>query len=252
MANLNIAFSEKTEAEKIRIAKDFYHQFVDNFLETIKMLSISKNELNKRFQGNYEVVNDLFASGQNVQLHGGHFFNWEYLNIASAANLKYPFIGIYMPLSNKLFDKLIHHLRGRFGTIQIAANQFRTTFHQYANDRYVLALGADQNPGNPRGAYWLSFFGQMTPFVIGPERGATTQNTAIVFIHSYPVKRGFYKAELTLFTTDPRSLTKGEITKALRDFLETQIRLRPANYLWSHRRWKWSYDAEKHKSLTIE
>ena len=35
MNNLLIAFPEKTEAERIRIAKDFYHQLIDTFIETI-------------------------------------------------------------------------------------------------------------------------------------------------------------------------------------------------------------------------
>jgi KDO2-lipid IV(A) lauroyltransferase len=37
MSNLAIAFPEKTEQEKVRIAKDFYRNFIDTFIETIKL-----------------------------------------------------------------------------------------------------------------------------------------------------------------------------------------------------------------------
>ncbi|OIR05055.1 lipid A biosynthesis lauroyl acyltransferase [mine drainage metagenome] len=249
--NLLIAFPDKTEKERIRIAKDFYHQFVDTFLEIIKLISISEKELNKRFVCNYEVMNDLFDSGKNVQLHAGHFFNWEFWNLAYSANSLYPLIGVYIPLSNKVMDKIIYKMRSRFGTILIAADKFRTQFHNHQNKRYALALGADQNPGNPKASYWLTFFGKMTPFITGPERGSFSANPAIIFSNFYPVKRGYYKSELTLITTEPNTLQKGELTKLYRDFLEEQIKLRPSNYLWSHRRWKFEFDESKYGNLVV-
>src|ERR1700753_537143 len=47
--NLKIAFPEKTDAERQRIAKRFYRNFTDNFIETIKLLSASPAFLQKRF-----------------------------------------------------------------------------------------------------------------------------------------------------------------------------------------------------------
>src|SRR6185437_11492860 len=37
MDNLRHAFPEKTEVERIRIAKKFYHNFIDSFVEVIKL-----------------------------------------------------------------------------------------------------------------------------------------------------------------------------------------------------------------------
>lgn len=251
MKNLLIAFPEKTEKERIRIAKDFYHQLIDTFLETIKLISISRKELDKRFVANYEVVNDLYESGQNVQLHAGHFFNWEYVNLAYSANLKFDFVGVYMPLTNKVMNKIIVDMRSKFGTILIPAYHFKTKFHQYAKNRYALGLAADQNPGNPLNAYWMPFFGKMAPFITGPERGAITQNTAIFFANFYRLKRGYYKSEFVLFTTTPQQFAKGEITKAYRTFVENEIKQRPSNYLWSHRRWKFEFDESKYGNLVV-
>ncbi|HTD93588.1 MAG TPA: hypothetical protein VK644_07250, partial [Chitinophagaceae bacterium] len=42
LANLAIAFPEKTQEERDRIAKQFYLNFTDTFIESIKMISMSR------------------------------------------------------------------------------------------------------------------------------------------------------------------------------------------------------------------
>src|SRR4051812_21212006 len=59
MKNLLIAFPDKTEPERKIIAKKFYHNLIDMFMETIKMLSISDKTLAKRFKGNWDLINDI-------------------------------------------------------------------------------------------------------------------------------------------------------------------------------------------------
>ncbi len=249
--NLNIAFPEKSQEEIMTIAKEFYKNFVDNFIEFIKLISISKKELNKRFTGDYKVINDLYASGKNIQIHLGHFFNWEFANQAYAANLVYPLVVVYMPVSNKILNRIFYKARSRFGSKLIAATQFRKEFSPYTSQRFALVLVSDQNPGGPDNAYWTDFFGKKTPFVKGPEKGARLNKAAVIMCNIYKVKRGYYKSEATLLTMDPRSLADGEITKQLIAFIEDSIRKHPSNYLWSHRRWKWEYIPEKHKALVI-
>ncbi|MEK7226252.1 MAG: lipid A biosynthesis acyltransferase, partial [Bacteroidota bacterium] len=56
MSNLSIAFPEKTEQERKKIAKKFYHNLVDMFIETIKMISASQKFLNKRVAANWEAI----------------------------------------------------------------------------------------------------------------------------------------------------------------------------------------------------
>ena len=169
-SKFNHCFSRKSDTERKKIEKAFYHQFVDTFIEAIKLISMSPKEFSKRFSINIEVLNNLYATGQNVQLIAGHFFSWEFANLGIAKQSKYPFIGVYMPLSNKVIDKIMFKMRSRFGTILIPASEFRNNFHKYANDRYTLALVADQNPGRLDRAFWAKFFTKPAPFVLGPEK----------------------------------------------------------------------------------
>jgi KDO2-lipid IV(A) lauroyltransferase len=87
--NLIIAFPNKTEKERKQIAYDFYQQFTDSFIETIKLLSISDKTFQKRFTSNVEVLNNLYPTGQSVQIMAGHFFNWEFANWGVAKYGKY-------------------------------------------------------------------------------------------------------------------------------------------------------------------
>ena len=77
MNNLLIAFPEKTNRERKKIAKQFYHNLADTFLEIIKTISISDKAFAKRCRGNFEIVNELAANGKSIQLHSGHQVTWE-------------------------------------------------------------------------------------------------------------------------------------------------------------------------------
>lgn len=246
--NLEAAFPEKTVAERKKIERDFYTYFTDNWIEFIKLLSISKKELNKRFTGNYQLVNALYNEGQSVHMLLGHYFNWEYANAAYGMNVVYPFVVVYKHISNKIIDRIFYKVRTRFGSYMIASNNFRQEFAPFSKKPSALVLVADQSEF-PEKAYWVPFFGKMATFVQGPERTARMNNAAVIMGRYKKIKRGYYQSEIVLLTTDPKSLPKGEITRRMISFIENCIREQPANYLWSHRRWKWQWDAEKYRAL---
>lgn len=249
--NLRIAFPEKTEQERQQIAKKFYRYFTDTFIETIKFISISKKELQKRSTGSFEIINSLIDKGYNINLMAGHQFNWEYANLLYALNLKIPFVGVYMPISNKALDKIFYDFRNRYGTILISATDFKNKMHDVFKSQYMLALAADQNPGAPASGYWLNFFGRPTPFVTGPEKGAIRNNAAVVYIGFKKIKRGYYRFDVTLLAEQSAGLPPGELTRRYRNILETTIKEDPANYLWSHRRFKFEWK-EEYRNLWVD
>ncbi len=244
MQNLLIAFPEKTNKERIRIAKDFYHGFVDTFIETIKLISITKKSFLKRVDGNYEIINELAQKGKSVQLQSGHHFNWEYVNWFIGIKIKIPFYGIYLPIQNKSLDKIFYNFRSRFGTRLLSAYDFKHRREELLQQQYAIGIVADQNPSNPEHAYWLNFFTKPVPFVKGPAKGAIKNNTAVVFVRFKKLQRGRYFFYHELITENAAEYTEQELTIKYRDFLEESIREQPANYLWSHRRWKWEYKNE--------
>jgi KDO2-lipid IV(A) lauroyltransferase len=248
MHNLSIAFPEKTLLERKRIAKGFYKNFCDYIVESIKLLSMNDRVFDKVCKGDFSIVDKLAREGKNIQIHGGHQFNFEYCNLVTARNThEIPFVGVYMPITNKLFNKVIYKIRARYGTELISRHDFKKYYRALLKRRYVMTLGADQNPGYVNIQYWLNFFGKPAPFVTGPEKGAVANNLAVVFIQSKKVKRGHYVYECVEVTANAAETKKGELTLLYRDFLEKIIREEPSNYLWSHKRWKYEFKEEYHK-----
>ena len=241
MQNLEIAFPEKSLPERKAIARKFYRNLIDTFVEMIKMISASDAFLQKRFSGNWEVLNECHRTGRAAHVHMGHTFNWEWGNYIASTKLLYKFIGVYMPVKNKAMDRLFLKIRSRGGTILIPATPTKTfisSFHPHRTSQYLIGLAADQSPGDPSRAYWLNFFGKRTAFVTGPEKGAKARNLPVFFCYISKPKRGHYHIVFTLAEEDPINLKEGELTVRFARYLEEVIRRLPDMWLWSHRRWK--------------
>jgi len=244
MKNLLIAFPEKTQDERTRIAKQFYKNFIDTFIETIKLFSASETFMRKHFVIDTDVMNEVHRSGRKVQVHLGHNFNWELASLTVCSMSPFVFLAVYMPIENKAIDRVFRKLRERTGAIFIPATNMRASLLPYRNEQYLLALIADQVPGNMNKAYWLNFFGRPTPFVQGPEKGAIAGNIPVVFAAISKIRRGYYSCHLELAAENPAEMQEGELTRMYRDFLEAVIRKSPDMWLWSHRRWKREWKPE--------
>ena len=242
MSNLKIAFPEKSHAERVKIAKAFYHNLLDSFIETIKLVSASRAFLEKRVTANWEVLEPLFKTGKSCQLHLGHTFNWEWGHHVLGSHTKYQVIVVYMPISNAAVEKLMYNLRVRHGNKFIPASNMSKAKETFKDTQYLLGLVADQSPGNLTNAYWLDFFGKPTGFVSGPEKGARAGNLPVLFTYIVKPKRGYYHAFLEVACENPSSLKEGELTLRYARFMEKVIRANPEMWLWSHRRWKRSWD----------
>ncbi|MDE5665491.1 MAG: hypothetical protein K2I31_06110, partial [Duncaniella sp.] len=78
--NLRNSFPEKSEHELLEIEKDFYHQFTDNIVETIKLLNMSDRQVDKRITvTGGGIVDRYIDEGHPVVLYLGHYANWEWV-----------------------------------------------------------------------------------------------------------------------------------------------------------------------------
>ena len=117
LENLKLAFPEKTDDERIKIAKGFFKHFTDLFMESVKAFSISENEILKRYKyKNPELINDLVKQGKSIALVGAHQANWEW-SISLPLVLDGAISGAYTKIGNKYFDKEVKESREKFGVI---------------------------------------------------------------------------------------------------------------------------------------
>ena len=240
-SNLKQAFPEKSEKDRKSIARKFYRNFTDNFIEFIKLLSASPACIKKHFRGDYSIPLQLSDQGKRCQALLAHNFNWEWGCLAVALNVKHLFLVVYMPISNKIVDKIFIKVRSKTGGVMLSATDMRNAIIPYRNSTYMLALVADQNPGNPANAFWFNFFGKATPFVRAPESGARRGNIPVLFCKIIKERRGHYKIFFEMLEEKPARLKEGELTEKYVDHLQKFISEYPEMWLWSHRRWKWDW-----------
>lgn len=238
MKNLLIAFPDKTDAARKSIAKDFYRNFTDNWIEALKLLSISEKNIGKRISTDFKIFDTIHVSGRCCHMLLGHQFNWEWGNASVPVRTSFKVLVAYSPISNQIFDRLFLYIRQRFGCIMLPFNDMRRAMLPHRHSQYILALVADQNPPNPLKSYWLNFLNTPTAFVQGPEKGARLGNIPAVYLAFSKPKRGYYHLEAKLLHDNPGSTTEGELTKIYVAELEKNIYANPSLYLWSHKRWK--------------
>ncbi|WP_276132836.1 lysophospholipid acyltransferase family protein [Polluticoccus soli] len=237
MDNLQHAFPQKTEQELLAIRKEFYRNFCDQWIETIKLLSISQKELNKRVTGNWEVFHQVDAKEKNTYALLGHTFNWEWANVVCQYNVAQQFVGFYMPATSEAFDKLMIKARTRSGAWLISMKA-KKAMQRLEGVRYIVGLVADQNPSALQHAVWLNFMNRETAFFNGPEKLARRAKAAVVFAGINKVKRGYYNIHLHLLTEDASHTENGFVMQQYVQFMVQQLHSQPANWLWTHKRWK--------------
>ena len=242
--NLSIAFPERTAAERKEIARKFYRNFTDFFVETIKLFSAGETFVKKHFVADYSVFDRLQAEGKKCQVHLGHNFNWEIAYHSITSSIRQKPLGVYMPLSNKTFERIFQKLRSRKGGVLLPATRMRTALLPFRHEPYVLLLIADQSPATPKSGMWVPFFGRPTAFVSGPESGARIGNLPVIFSYFSKRKRGHYEGHFVLAAENPSALEKGALTKKYAQFLEEKTREQPEIWLWTHKRWKWNWEPE--------
>ena len=239
--NLQNSFPEKSELEIKHIAKDFYRHIADLFIEFLKGYAISKDEINERVKVmNLDVIKNYTDKNQSVIIVTGHISNWEWL--LHPLNLSgIPMDIVYQKLSSPFFDKLTLFIRSRFTITPLIEKKdtLRRTIDRKDITR-ALVLGSDQSPQNWKSAYWTTFLNQDSGFFTGTERIARKYGYPVFFSEMRKVKRGFYEIEFTEIAkpTEFQNLPMGEITERFVRILDKSIHKYPADYLWSHRRWK--------------
>ena len=243
-ANLKKAFPEYDKTEIKRISKKFFHHLSDLMLESAVSNFYSESKaLKKITYKNPELLNELYGKGKPVMAVLGHYGNWEYLSSLGLV-IEYPVVAIYKPLHNKYFDRLVQKNRKTFGVIPVPMEKIgRKLIEYHRSNTPVLTLNlGDQRPLYHQIHYWTKFMGQQTPMFLGSEKLARKLDAAVVFLKIRKLKRGRYEMEVELICESPECLKPYEITNRHVAILENMIREEPAYWLWSHLRWKHSFE----------
>lgn len=240
--NLATSFPEKSEAELKAIERKFYHCLCDYFAESVKTMTISKEQMRRRmvFKGT-EVVDECIRDGQSCAIYLGHTFNWEWITSLPLWVTPEAHCGqLYHALENPTFDRLLLNVRQRWGAECIALVDIlrKTVEYKRSGTPTVFGYIGDQVPHWNNIHHWCDFLHHDTPVMTGTERIARKNNQAIFYLDVRRLRRGYYEAEFRLITREPQKLGEYEATDIYFHMLEDTIRRAPELWLWTHNRWK--------------
>jgi KDO2-lipid IV(A) lauroyltransferase len=238
--NLRNSFPEKDDNELKQIEKQFYKSFCDYGVETLKLLTISKEELRKRMKYiNPEITQPFAESGQSIFLLTSHQFNWEWLLASGCLYLPLHVDFVYQKQSSDLFNRFSLESRTRFGAYPVERAQVGREAIRRKNILRGIAVMADQFPGLDQDKkYWTTFLNQDTAFFLGLGQLAYLTQYPAIFYGVRRIRRGYYEAVGFVVSLPPYEKESEQIVEEYVKATEKMIRQQPFGYLWSHNRWK--------------
>ena len=238
--NIKLALPHLSDKERLQIEKKFYKHMCDMFLEMIKTISISQDEIEKRFKfTNLEVYLELEKQNKSIALMCAHYASYEWV-ISMNNQVNYQGYAIYKKINNKYFDNLVKKIRGRFNAklIHVKETVDVITTNENKGVKGLYGFASDQSPQLKKLTHWDYFMGIDIPVYTGAEYLSKKFDMNVVFLNVEKVKRGYYEASFEVLTQDVRSIPDYQLTRMFLDRVEEQIRKKPEYYLWTHKRWK--------------
>ncbi len=247
--NLKNSFPEKSDSERAKIRKDFYHYLSEVIVSAI---SLAGNHPERSILSNTDgaPISKMRSEtiGQSWVALTAHYGFWEYL-IFWALYAEQSLIAVYHPLENRVFDELFKRLRNHKNVVTVPLKECVRYCLEHQDGvnglNYVVGLIADQNPPRRPNSEWFSFLNQETIFFDGGEKIARKLKLPVYFIYQHRIGRGLYQYQYELIHDGVEPVEPNEITRRYIEKLEQLIQQTPHLWLWSHRRWK--HDPNKWK-----
>jgi len=182
-------------------------------------------------------VREEFARSKPVIVLAAHQCNWEWL-LLGLSQLGVPVDAAYKPLLDSWAEAQMRTLRSVFGARMIPAQELLGDIIKQRGTPRTIAILADQEPKAAERKHWVKFLNRDSAFFIGPEEISRATRCAAYFASIKRVARGHYEVEFAPIAAAGEQLPSGEFTTRYARMVEEQIRAAPADWPWSHKRWK--------------
>ena len=254
--NISRSFPEMKYKELKKVYRDFYRHFGEIFAETIWFAAATYKRLFKSgivTVTNPEEINEMFLSTPSMTVLSTHCGNWElmggFLGYRTSSGVKVAIEEkqiqvVYKKLSSPVSDEVFR--RNRVAALEEvgtsceieSSNILRQTLKQ-KDERMVYIYPTDQAPYRKAGKHPIGeFMSQPTNVMLGSVGVACKLSHSVMYMKMKRVERGRYEMTLIPICRDASQLTPEELMRKYYDLLEEEIRETPANWLWTHKRWK--------------
>jgi KDO2-lipid IV(A) lauroyltransferase len=246
--NITACFPEYTKDQRNELAKNHYKNTCMVIAETIKTLTLNKEEIKKRVKfENIHLLENLLEQDQSVIIITAHYCNFEWALLACSQHLKFPVDTVYRKQRSENLEKLFYFLRARFDVTPLAMETCVAESLKRSKITRALAMAADQSPKKNDSPYWQPFLNRDTAFHTGTEKIARAFKYPVIFMSLSRTRRGYYRATFKLLAEPPFKNEPNQILNLYISELEKQVRENPTDWLWAYRRWKLKKPAEQTK-----
>ena len=237
--NLSFAFPDKSPEEIRKLRKAFYQNFTDVWLEALKGLSMPAEEYRKRVKLlNPQLLTDFVNQNRAVVVFSSHRSGWEWLTPSHSLILPVKIDAVYQVVENKFFDRLMYRIRSRFGARMVEKDDLLRDSIRRNHIPRLLAIMSDLRPHKGHNCLWINFMNRPPPFYNASEKLARKLKMPVVYADMQRVSRGHYEVKFILLSDSPETLPENALTEKYVKLIEDGIKRSPAEYLWSHKRWK--------------
>jgi len=258
ITNISRSFPELKYAEIDALAKDFYDHLGEIFAEAMwyggckgrpgrlhaQRLCVEKNisALEEAYRESPSVM-ILTSHAGNWELIGG-FFEFNYENPPEKQLIRQDdMCVVYKAQRSRFWDEFFMCNRlscetDDYGGYTESRNVLRYAV-EHRKDHLAYIFITDQFPYMNTAKHEIpSFMNQKTYAVLGGAALASKMGMSVFYMGMERKEKGHYEMTFTEITRDASSMTPQAIMEKFYALLEEDIRKAPANYLWSHRRWK--------------
>lgn len=222
-----------------RIMAQHYRATGQIIAEALGAGSMAPEEIRRRVSfTNLDLPRAALATGRPLLIIGAHQCNWEWILHGLALQLGHPLDVGYKPIRSAWAERLMFAIRTRFGSHLVPAKQLLPDIIRRRGIVRAIAMLADQEPTSAERRHWVRFLGRDTAFYLGPEEMARSMRYAALFVGMRRTARGCYEISFAPLAAPEERLRPGEFTERYARLVEAQILAAPADWTWSHRRWK--------------
>ena len=246
MRNLEIAFPDKSGAERTKILKAAFRNLgrvmatVSQFgeLNTGNIADLIDYNVDPAYIAAYEKIK---SDGRGRILLGGHIGNWE-LQAFSYSVVFEPISFLARKMDNPMIEEMILAVRTRFGNKQIDKKNSATQIMRTLRGGGTIGILADVN-SHPKEGVFVPFFGIPACTASGVAMLAVRANAVIVPAFAiWDETRGkYFMAHDNIIEPVNSGDRKRDIEETTALFVaatERIIRAYPEQWIWIHRRWK--------------
>lgn len=233
--NITYFLPEKSWYEKLWIVTNNFLYYIFFIIDMLKAAGMNTNEIKRRIildDHACEQLRQCIESKQAFVLLIAHFGHWEWLGMRISIEIApHTLYSIYMPIHNKLINKLVFNIRNLYS--RPFANCNLDYIHQISKkDVPAVAIVTDYSPGVANKKYWGYFLGREIALPVGIHRIPKLLKAKVFFVYCKRERLGYYSMHMKQIAMVPH-VTVEDILPAYLHELGKLVRKYPEQYLWA-------------------